>query len=255
MKNGSVALSRMIGGGQDLTPIPNNGHPKYDINILESYFYARTNKVIERLLPYFNNFLLDSGAFTFMNNAGTTVNWDRYTEEYAQYIVSHDVNHFFELDIDPIVGLPEVERLRAKLEALTGKKPIPVWHVSRGRQYFEQMCSKYPYVAIGGIVTQEIKREKYETLFPWFISTAHKHGVKIHGLGYTGKLKRYRFDSVDSTAWLYGNRGGFIYRFNPRVGELEKMDAPPGKRLSSQRAALHNFNEWVKYCQWAKIHL
>lgn len=252
VKNGTIALSRMIGGGQEIMT-PNKD--TYDINILESYYYARTNKTVDRLIPYIGNFLLDSGAFTFMSNSKLVVDWDAYTEEYADYIKSRSINKFFELDIDSIVGLSEVERLRAKLENLTGKSPIPVWHFSRGKAYFEKMCERYPYVSIGGIVTQEIKREKYETLFPWFISTAHRHGCKIHGLGYTGKLKKYRFDSVDSTAWLYGNRGGYLYKFDARHGEMGKVDAPVGMRLRSSQAALYNFNEWVKYCQWAKRNL
>ena len=228
----------------------------YDINILESFYYAKDNKVIERLLPHIGHFLLDSGAFTFMSNSNlTNIDWDAYVEEYADYINRHNVELFFELDIDSIVGIKEVERLRAKLQTLTQRFPIPVWHISRGREYFERMCKNYPYVSIGGIVTQEIPRERYEQLFPWFISTAHQAGVKIHGLGYTGKLKKYRFDSVDSTAWLYGNRGGYLYKFDTRTGEMAKIDAPQGKRLKSSNAALYNFNEWLKYCQWAKKNL
>ena len=163
------------------------------------------------LVKYFGSFLLDSGAFTFMSGSHKGgINWDEYVEEYAAFINRWDVKLFFELDIDSVVGLPETERLREKLEALTGKKPIPVWHRNRGKEYFIKMCEDYPYVALGGIVTKEIDRKKYETAFPWFIKTAHEHKCKIHGLGYTtvANLKKYHFDSVDSTSWLYGNRGG-----------------------------------------------
>ena len=244
--------------GQEFKTLPDDGgdHPVYDLNILESFYYARDNATIERLMPYIGNFLLDSGAFTFMSNTKVErVDWDAYVEDYAKYINTHKVGLFFELDIDSIVGLPEVERLRNKLETLTGRTPIPVWHISRGKDYFTRMCERYPYVSIGGIVTQEIRRDKYETLFPWFISEAHRHGCKIHGLGYTGDLKKYRFDSVDSTAWLYGNRGGYVYKFDAGTGRMSKFDPPKGKRLASARAALYNFNEWVKYCQWAKRNL
>lgn len=94
----------------------------------------------------FKRIIIDSGAFTFMRGKAT-VNWDSYVEEYASYIRKHDIDLFFELDIDAIVGLKEVERLRTKLEKLTGKKPIPVWHISRGKDYFVKMCKEYPYVA------------------------------------------------------------------------------------------------------------
>lgn len=227
------------------------------INILESFYYLRKNEEFMTLVKHLGSFLLDSGAFTFMSGSHKGgINWDKYVEEYAAFINRWNVQLFFELDIDSVVGLTEVERLREKLEALTGKKPIPVWHRNRGKEYFIKMCENYPYVALGGIVTKEIDRKKYETAFPWFIKTAHDHKCKIHGLGYTtvANLKKYHFDSVDSTAWLYGNRGGYLYKFNPRTGLLEQLDKE-GCRLKSREGAVNNFNEWVKFGKYAENHL
>ena len=227
------------------------------INILESFYYLRKNEEFMTLVKHFGSFLLDSGAFTFMSGSHKGgINWDEYVEEYAAFINRWNVQLFFELDIDSVVGLTEVERLREKLEALTGKKPIPVWHRNRGKEYFIKMCENYPYVALGGIVTKEIDRKKYETAFPWFIKTAHDHKCKIHGLGYTtvANLKKYHFDSVDSTAWLYGNRGGYLYKFNPKTGLMEQM-SKDGCRLKSREGAVNNFNEWVKFGMYAEKFL
>ena len=227
------------------------------INILESFYYLRKNEEFMTLVKHLGSFLLDSGAFTFMSGSHKGgINWDKYVEEYAAFINRWNVQLFFELDIDSVVGLTEVERLREKLEALTGKKPIPVWHRNRGKEYFIKMCENYPYVALGGIVTKEIDRKKYETAFPWFIKTAHDHKCKIHGLGYTtvANLKKYHFDSVDSTAWLYGNRGGYLYKFNPKTGLMEQM-SKDGCRLKSREGAVNNFNEWVKFGKYAEIYL
>lgn len=220
--------------------------------VLESFFYCRKNDVVPKLLPTLGGFLLDSGAFTFMQGK-TSVNWDEYTEEYAEWIKAYNIEHFFELDIDSIVGLKKVERLRSRLEQLTGRQPIPVWHKSRGKDYFLATCKDYKYVAIGGIVTQEIPRQLYESGFPWFIAKAHEDGAKIHGLGYTSieGIHKYHFDSVDSTAWLYGNRGGYLYQFNNKTGLFNKVQTPKGTRLKSQEAALYNFNEWIKFQQYA----
>lgn len=224
--------------------------------ILESYFYCRKNDVIPKLLPRLGGFLLDSGAFTFIQGNGS-VDWDRYTEEYAEWINTYHIDLFFELDIDSIVGLQKVERLRAKLELLTGKQPIPVWHKNRGKDYFLGMVKDYPYIALGGIAIKEIPRNIFEKSFPWFINKAHEAGAKIHGLGYTSieGIHKYHFDSVDSTAWLYGNRGGYLYKFNPSTGDMGKIEAPAGHRLKSQDAARWNFNEWVKFQEYAKKHL
>lgn len=224
------------------------------INILESYYYLRKNKDFMPLVKHFGSFMLDSGAFTFMSGSHKEeVNWNKYVEEYAAFIKKYDIKLFFELDIDCVVGLAKVEQLRRKLENLTNKKPVPVWHFNRGKDYFIKMCEQYPYVALGGIVTKEIDRKKYETAFPWFIKTAHKYGCKIHGLGYTtiSNLKKYHFDSVDSTAWLYGNRGGYIYKFNPYTGLLEQLKKE-GCRLKSREGAVNNFKEWVKFGIYAE---
>ena len=223
--------------------------------ILESFYYCKNNPWIPRLLPGLGDFLLDSGAFTFMQGA-EHVDWDSYLAQYAEWINAHGVKKFFELDIDAVVGLKKVEQMRDRLAALTGIQPIPVWHLSRGRDYFVDMCKDYPYVAIGGLVGVKAV-VKLDAAFPWFISTAHQHGAKIHGLGYTkiNELRKYHFDSVDSTAWLYGNRAGYLYVFNGKEGKMDKMKTPPGKRLKSQDAALWNFNEWIKFQRYAERYL
>lgn len=238
-------------------PVKNGGSASWNgLNILETFYYLRKNKEFPRLIKHFDNFLLDSGAFTFMSGA-KKVDFDEYVEEYAAFINKWDIEHFFELDIDSVVGIKEVERLRFKLENLTGKKPIPVWHLSRGKDYFVKMCKEYPYVAIGGIVTKEILTRTYEKIFPWFIRTAHENKCLIHGLGYTNikGLHKYHFDSVDSTAWLYGNMSGSIYKFDCKSGTIKTISAPQGKRLCSHAAALNNFNEWVRFQKYARYCL
>lgn len=261
VKNGKVALT--TGGGYNMNLFiagtmsrPYVTESGEGFKILESFYYCRDNEVIPKLLPILGDFLLDSGAFSFMQGKGA-VDWDRYTEEYAEWINRYRITKFFELDIDSLVGLKEVERLRNKLERLTGKQPIPVWHKGRGKDYFLGMARDYRYVAIGGIVTQEIPRKVYEGAFPWFINEAHKAGAKIHGLGYTSLegIKKYHFDSVDSTAWLYGNRGGYLYKFNPGKGGFDKIPTPPGHRLASQDAAKWNFTEWIKFQRYAEKYL
>ncbi len=221
-------------------------HP--GIYILESYFYIRD-------MPWFANvlnatsqdyFMLDSGAFTFMQDKKQVVNWDKYLEDYAAFINQYNIERFFELDIDSVVGLKKVELLRDRLEDLTGKSCIPVWHKSRGKDAFIEMCDNYEYVAIGGIVSGEIKKKDFR-YFPWFIKTAHDHGAKIHGLGFTGPddIIKYHFDSVDSVTWLYGSICGFLYHFDGR--EMLRKEVPPGMKLKSREATYHNFNEWVKF--------
>ena len=165
-----------MGGGYDKSVT------EYRPYILESFFYA--DEDTERLMPHFGDFLLDSGAFTFMQGKGGSPNWDEYVERYADFINRNKVQKYFELDIDSVVGYERVKQIRSKLERLTGRQSIPVWHLSRGMDEYRGMCKDYNYVAIGGIVSGEITKDKYKA-FPALIAEAHNHGARIHGLGFT----------------------------------------------------------------------
>lgn len=223
------------------------------LSILESFYYA--DGWTEWAIPYLKNFMLDSGAFTFMTSHKGKVDWNDYLRRYAEFINKNNVKLFYELDIDSIVGYEKVLEMRKWLELETGKKPIPVWHKSRGKEEFLKMCDEYDYVAIGGIVSKEITRQEYK-YFPWFINEAHKRGAKVHGLGFTNLegIQKYHFDSVDSTSWTTGNRFGAIYRFNGKT--MEKFGKKEGQRLADSRAvAIHNFNEWVKFQRYAETNL
>lgn len=223
------------------------------LSILESFYYA--DGWTEWAIPYMKNFMLDSGAFTFMTSHKGKVDWSDYLRKYADFINKNNVKLFYELDIDSVVGYEKVLEMRRWLEQETGKKPIPVWHKSRGKNEFLKMCDEYDYVAIGGIVSKEISRQEYK-YFPWFINEAHKRGCKIHGLGFTNLegIRKYHFDSVDSTSWTTGNRFGAIYRFNGTT--MEKFGKKEGQRLADSReVAIHNFNEWVKFQKYAETNL
>ena len=220
--------------------------------MLESFFYVLPWQ-IERI-PNMKMFLLDSGAFTFMNGTGNA-NFDEYLTRYINFINKYDIKYFFELDVDSIVGYEKVKQLRKRLENETGKKCIPVWHKSRGKEEYLKMCEEYDYVAIGGIVTKEITKEQY-SFFPWFINEAHKRGCKIHGLGFTDTnlLQKYHFDSVDSTAWLSGSRFGHVYYFDN--GVMKNKTPPKGKKTVHYKLIdEQNVNEWLKFQRYAENNL
>lgn len=223
--------------------------------ILESFYYA--DATTEKLIPYYGDFLLDSGAFTFMMGSKNckTLKWDEYANKYADFIKQNNVKKYFELDIDSIVGYEQVKILRNRLQKATGIQPIPVWHKSQRKEEFLRMADEYPYVALGGIVSKEWSKDEYK-YFPWFINEAHKRGAKIHGLGFTNLegIKKYHFDSVDSTAWLSGNRFGHIYQFNGTT--MVKHEKPSNHKLADPRkAAIINFSEWIKFQKYAEAHL
>lgn len=129
--------------------------------------------------PWCKDFLCDSGAFTYFSKgkSKTLAEWDSYVDEYIDFINAYNIHHFFELDIDRIVGLDKVEEFRRRIEKGTGKQCIPVWHSNRGWAYFERMCAEYGYVSIGGIAKNP-NGKAIEKLFPWFIDHAHKTGLR-----------------------------------------------------------------------------
>lgn len=231
-----------------------------DIYVLESFYSI--SEWQKPLVNRFKGFLLDSGAFTFLNanKSKKNVDFERYADAYADFIKSYKIKRYFELDIDPIVGLKEVERLRNRIENRVGWQSIPVWHLKRGKEYFLQMVKDYKYVAIGGIVTKEIKTQLYEKLFPWFIQTAHKNCCMIHGLGYTSikGLYKYHFDSVDSSTWANATRFGEVHIFRngiiKRIGSVEK-----NKKVRSLKdpikTRLLNVLEWEKFQKFANNNL
>jgi hypothetical protein len=228
--------------------------------LLESFVNCSSGKV-EKYIPAVGKFLLDSGAFTFISaKKGQKIDWLTYVDQYADFIKENNVRLFFELDVDKLVGYDAVLKLRQRLEARVGRQSIPVWHKTRGRQAFVDMCRDYQYVSIGGLVGGGESAGAYAKhlckFFPWFIDTAHENSAKIHALGFTDfeGLKKYHFDSVDSSSWTSGHRFGGLTQFN---GE-KVLPIPKGKNqkmIDWKNIATHNFNEWVKFQQYAKENL
>lgn len=226
------------------------------ISILESFYYIR-----DWMLPFIPkhwDFMLDSGAFTFFGKKDKTIDWNDYLEKYAAFINEHKIELFFELDIDVILGIAKVEAIRQKLEGLTGKQSIPVWRPSRGVAYWEKMCSEFPYVAIsasGNYDSAWTRRKSAVTVLRQMIELAHKKGTKVHGLGFTDlkNLDRIKFDSVDSTAWLFGNMVGHVCKFDGRT--VVKTVKPEGMKIKTRETGFHNFIEWLKFQRYAEHYL
>lgn len=219
-------------------------------NVLESFYYIKDNRYFPTLVKQGADLMIDSGAFSVLDSGMRVESWDVYIEEYAEFIKRYDLQKFIELDIEGVVGMREMERLRDKLERLTNKQCIPVWHKWRGLDYFKMMCDRWKYVCFGGLMSDGVSRQKLESVFPWFINEAHKRKAKIHCLGYSPidlAQKPFRFDSVDSSSWVAGNRFGHVYLFDERAGIMRKFDKKAGQRVKHKEVAEHNLKEWLKY--------
>lgn len=240
--------------GISSTSIPTRKEVKNVKFMLESFYSIEDWEIKE--IKTKELFLLDSGAFTFMNNFKGKVNWDEYIEKYASFINKYNIKYFFELDIDVLVGIKEVEKLRNKLEKLTNKKCIPVWHKSRGLEYWKNLTKNYDYVAIGGIVTKEIKLKDYKYFIP-LLKIAKENNCKVHGLGFTNLrlLSKYHFYSVDSTSWKSGNRFGILYKFDGKT--LKQIKKGKNQKIINPcyLGDNHNLKEWIKFQKYADKYL
>lgn len=219
--------------------------------VLETFFNGE--KLCDRALNLVgnNNFLLDSGAFSYMNGKEITKQeLDVFVDKYISYIKSRDIKYYMEMDVDVIFGIKQVEKWRHKIEISTGKKCIPVWHLNRGIEYWKKMCSEYDYVAIGGLVTG-MKKQNYP-LIKQMINYANSKGVKVHGLGFTKTkiLREFKFYSVDSSSWsLSAVRGNQIHHFKDGVIEQRQIDKKDkiNYKTNGSLLASHNMKEWIKY--------
>ena len=237
--------------GRDIFPIVD-----YKFNRLETFWNVFNNQQIEENILRYNNFILDSGAFTFINakkqGKNIKIDFDYFVEAFCDYVNAFSINNFFEMDVDGILGYDKVKQYRRLIEQKTGKQPIPVFHKNRGKEEFIAHCKDYPYVSLGGIVTKEAKWTP-EVMFS-FVMKAKEYNTKIHGLGVTATnvLKKVPFYSVDSSSWTSGNRFKGIYLFNGE--ELLKLNSLlKGKKISNHKAlALHNLQEWIKLTNYLK---
>ena len=234
------------GNWKTLSPWLEDGGAKH-VNLLESFYNLPPSRYGD--IGMFKRFMLDSGAFTLAISRKGSLSNDEltaYVSRYAKFVAEHDIGLYFEMDIDHVKGTEWVKRTTDWLERETGVVPIPVWHPCRKAKGFEEMCERYPYVAIG---TTDIRKQLAKSV-GWFTSTAHRYGSKIHGLGYTKLegLAQTGFDSVDSTAWLFSNKSATIYNFDGRTMTKEKL--PPGKRLIIKNNLLHSLVEWTKFSDY-----
>lgn len=187
--------------------------------MLQTFYDIRRMKddTIKYMFLSCNEFLLDSGAFTFMNS-GKKVHWKAYVDEYIEFINRYDVKQFFELDLYTLsdVGIEKTIKMRRYIEHHTGKKSIPVFHACMGMEMYRELCREYNYIAIGASgITEECRWTRNKRLLKQMVKIANSYGTKVHGLGYT-RLENINtleipFYSVDSTSWLSGARFGRVY--------------------------------------------
>ena len=229
---------------------------KSKYNLLSFAYLKKTNekdqKRIVKKLKKGDLFLLDSGAFTFMNSGGNINQIDKYMDEYIEFINKYDIKYFFELDLYTVIGIKKTEQLTKRLEKETGKKSIPVFHKLLGIDWFEKKTKEYNYIAVGASgLTEECKWVKNKNALKHLVTIAHKNNCKIHGLGYTRmeniNTNKIPFDSVDSTSWKSGGRFGTMYYIKNNKIKTKNLKIKGYKIKNYLDLDEHNFKVWCMY--------
>ncbi len=224
--------------------------------ILSSYFDVMNMKGWE--VPPCKGFILDSGVFTFLTSRkkeAANMDWEAYVDAYADFVVKHKVKHYVEIDVDKVLGLDEVERLRDRLEKRVGWKSMPVWHMNRGWDGWLKMVRDYEYVCFGAFITDGLRQRNFSQI-NHFIQTARRHNCKTHGLGFTSTrwLPKIKFDSVDSSSWTSGGRYGYLMPF---TGKGIKFIRNKDTRVKVHHKDLDKWNldSWIRFQQYVDQEL
>jgi hypothetical protein len=198
------------------------------------------------------SFMLDSGIFTFVYGSGgfDKIDVDKYITDYISFINDNKISLFFEMDLDSLVPLKKVEEFRYTIEQKTHKKTIPVWHHSRGQQYWEQMCEEYDYIAIG--TDNKCDKVTNIPLYNSMTRYAHSKDCKVHMMGFSAieNIDKVLFDSVDSKTWKMGAITPKLYTFDgKRIVEQPKRIAVS---LDYKERTKHNLLQWINYANYLK---
>lgn len=227
--------------------------PEFDFKFkrLDSFMYVRNSKEHQENIKKYNDYLLDSGAFTFiMSKKKSKIDIDSFTDEYIDFINHYDIKNFFEMDVDSVYGYKKVLSLRSRIESKTGKQSIPVFHKNRGMDDYIEICKDYKYISIG-IAGKDCAWGDSEVFYK-FVLKAKEYNTNVHGLGITGmrSLTKVPFYSVDSSSWTAGNRYKTIFKFDGKQCKTMKVDLK-NKRISNHiNLARHNLKQWINFSNY-----
>lgn len=144
--------------------------------------------------------------------------------EYARWLRAHDGSFTVYPNLDVFADIPQSDANLHALESY-GLAPIPVFHAGEPWSWYEQMCERYPYVALGNLTGRYSPAEAHD----WKIRAheiAAAHGVLLHGFGMTrwDNLVELPWYSVDSSSWQ-GHRRGDLQMWDERNKRIVKMTA------------------------------
>ena len=220
--------------------------------VLGSYFYLNNRSFKDKYDPTaVRDFILDSGAFTYIHAAGNNVNWKEYARNYAHFVKDNNIQKYVELDMDVLIGYDRVLQLRKMREDIVGRPCSPVYHPNRTEEQFREDCKGRPYVAFG---SKKDPMEYYE-MMRRIVDIAHDEGSKIHLLGVSDPkhflAKGIAGDSGDSTTWIQCSNFGYRCVLDESTGMMKKIKLKRSDMLlPAWRDKALSFTLWRQFASY-----
>jgi len=179
--------------------------------------------------------IFDSGGFQMITGVKTyrVVNREHYALWLKLTLRDYPMIRYFNLDI---IGDQEQTMDNLRFLESKGLHPIPVWQATRADiydVYLDYYCSKYKYVAIGGIAgatSNSIFRLAQFLLQRYPDNDFHLLGV---GLSVSRVCKIYRPYSADASSWLAPARWGSELIFDGQ--NIKLIDMSPEDKLAIRK--------------------
>lgn len=169
-------------------------------NFLLSYYFISTSKVEN--WEYIKEtehkkIFLDSGAYSAITK-GIKINID----DYISFIKENQKHIELYANLDSIGDWKTTMDNQRYMES-RGLSPLPVYHYGEPKEVLEELCKRYEYIALGGLVGASVQNQE-QWLSLCFSIIKRYWPKKIHGFGINSVRiwKQFPFYSVDSTRWI-----------------------------------------------------
>lgn len=204
-------------------------------NFLMSYHYISSKKL--DMKPYREKgvkFFIDSGVYTFLNNADKygdldEAHWEQYIQNYLKWARENKdvIFAIANVDLEYYFGNEKVDEWNEKyFEPFMLETGIPVcfiWHDCRGEDGWVEYCKRYPYTGFSWVSGDSSDLDFNYGLK--MLRTAEKYNTVCHGMGMTrtSLLTKLPFYTSDSTTWLVGLQYGEVnYWTGKKMTRLKK---------------------------------
>lgn len=186
--------------------------------VLYSFATCRGTDIPEKAAGY----CLDSGAFTAWKQ-NKKIDLDQLCAWYER----HDTADF-KLALDVIGGTEAQQKENLRAMESNGLDVVPVFHGPslESWKWFDELCERYPLVAVGSVVRSNLSPRVTHWLHQIFNRVwdrnAGRTKVRLHGLRMCVRMREFPFDSVDGATWVIASKNGYM----PAADGLRQTKAP-----------------------------